>query len=39
MQAVFRESRNAERAARRLVNLALADGAMDNVTVAVVRVS
>jgi serine/threonine protein phosphatase PrpC len=39
MQAVFRESRNAERAARRLVNTALADGAMDNVSVAVVRVS
>ena len=39
MQAVFRESRNAERAARRLVNMALADGAMDNVSVAVVRVS
>jgi len=39
MQSILRESRNAERAARRLVNMALADGAMDNVSVAVVRVS
>ncbi|HKB01534.1 MAG TPA: protein phosphatase 2C domain-containing protein, partial [Gemmataceae bacterium] len=39
IQAVLREARNAERAARRLVNLTLAEGALDNVTVAVVRVS
>jgi protein phosphatase len=39
IQAVLREARNAERAARRLVNQALADWAMDNVTVAVVRIS
>jgi protein phosphatase len=39
IQGVLREARNAERAARRLVNLALADWALDNVTVAVVRVS
>jgi serine/threonine protein phosphatase PrpC len=39
IQGVLRESRNAERAARRLVNLALAEGAIDNVTVAVVRVA
>jgi protein phosphatase len=39
MQMILREARNAERAARRLVNIALADGAMDNVSVAVVRVS
>ena len=37
MQGVLQEARSAERAARRLVNLALYDGAMDNVTVAVVR--
>jgi serine/threonine protein phosphatase PrpC len=37
MQAVLREARSAERAARRFVNMALADGALDNVTVAVVR--
>jgi serine/threonine protein phosphatase PrpC len=39
MQAVLRESRNAEKAARRLVNMALAEGAADNVTVAVIRLS
>jgi protein phosphatase len=39
MQGVLRDARNAERAARRLVNLALYDGAMDNVTVAVVRIA
>ena len=39
MQAVLRESKTAERAARRLVNMVLADGAMDNVSVAVVRVA
>jgi serine/threonine protein phosphatase PrpC len=38
IQGVLRDARNAERAARRLVNLALYEGAMDNVTVAVVRV-
>jgi len=39
MQSVLRESRSAEKAARRLVNMVLADGAMDNVTVAVIRLS
>jgi serine/threonine protein phosphatase PrpC len=39
MQAVLREARNAERAARRFVNMTLAEGAMDNVTVAVIRFS
>jgi len=39
IQAVLRESRNAEKAARRLVNMALAEGAADNVTVAVIRLS
>ncbi|HEX3152230.1 MAG TPA: protein phosphatase 2C domain-containing protein [Gemmataceae bacterium] len=39
MQGVLRDARNAERAARRLVNLALFEGALDNVTVAVVRVA
>ena len=37
MQAVLREARSAERAARRLVNMALGDGALDNVTVAALR--
>lgn len=35
MQTALRESKTAERAARRLVNTALAAGALDNVTVAV----
>jgi protein phosphatase len=39
MQAVLRESRNAEIAARRLINMVLAEGAMDNATVAVIRIS
>jgi protein phosphatase len=39
MQAVLRDSRSAEKAARRLVNMVLADGATDNVTVAVIRLS
>ena len=39
MQAVLKDARNAERAARRLVNLALHEGALDNVTVAVIRVA
>ncbi|MBO0698130.1 MAG: protein phosphatase 2C domain-containing protein, partial [Zavarzinella sp.] len=39
IQGVLREARNAEQAARRLVNVALAEWALDNVTVAVVRVS
>jgi len=39
MQAVLRESKTAERASRRLVNMALADGAMDNVSVAVARIA
>jgi PPM family protein phosphatase len=39
IQGILREARNAERVARRLVNLTLAEGALDNVTVAVVRVS
>jgi serine/threonine protein phosphatase PrpC len=39
IQGVLNESRNAERAARRLVNLALVEGAIDNVTVAVVRIA
>ncbi len=39
MQGVLRETKNAERAARRLINMALFDGAQDNVTVAVVRAS
>jgi len=38
MQEVLRDARNAERAVRRLVNMALFDGAQDNVTVAVVRI-
>jgi PPM family protein phosphatase len=37
IEGVLKDSRSAERAARRLVNLALAEGALDNVTVAVVR--
>lgn len=37
LQAVLRDAKNAERAARRLVNMVLADGAQDNVSVAVVR--
>ena len=37
LEAVLRESHCAEKAARRLVNLAVLDGAMDNVTVAIVR--
>jgi PPM family protein phosphatase len=37
IEGVLREARNAERAARRQVNLALFEGAIDNVTVAVVR--
>jgi serine/threonine protein phosphatase PrpC len=39
IESVLRDARTAERAARRLVNLALYDGAADNVTVAVVRVA
>lgn len=39
LQAILRDSRNAEQAARRFVNMALGDGALDNVTVAVVRFS
>jgi len=39
IQAILKDARNAERAARRLVNLALAEGALDNVTVAVVRIA
>jgi serine/threonine protein phosphatase PrpC len=39
IQGVLDEARNAERAARRLVNLALYEGAIDNVTVAVIRVA
>lgn len=39
IQAILKDARNAERAARRLVNLALAEGAVDNVSVAVVRVA
>jgi serine/threonine protein phosphatase PrpC len=39
MQTVLRDSRNAEQAARRLINMALYDGAVDNVTVAVLRFS
>jgi PPM family protein phosphatase len=39
IEGVLHDARSAERAARRLVNLALADGAGDNLTVAVVRVS
>ena len=39
IQGTIKDARNAERAARRLVNLALAEGAIDNVTVAVVRVA
>jgi PPM family protein phosphatase len=39
IQAIIKDARNAERAARRLVNVALAEGAVDNVTVAVVRVA
>jgi PPM family protein phosphatase len=39
IQAVLREAKTAERAARRLVNMALADGAMDNVSVAVARMA
>jgi protein phosphatase len=39
IQAVLKEARSAERAARRLINLALSEWALDNVTVAVVRVS
>jgi serine/threonine protein phosphatase PrpC len=37
IQGALQEARNAERAARRLVNLALYEGAIDNVTVAVIR--
>jgi PPM family protein phosphatase len=39
IEAVLRESRTAEKAARRLINQALVNDATDNVTVAVVRVS
>jgi protein phosphatase len=39
IERVLRDARSAERAARRLVNLALAEGALDNVTVAVVRIA
>jgi len=39
IEAVLRESRSAEKAARRLINQALVNEANDNVTVAVVRVS
>ncbi|WP_020474395.1 protein phosphatase 2C domain-containing protein [Zavarzinella formosa] len=39
MEAVLRESPSAEKAARRLINMAILNGANDNVTVAVVRVS
>jgi serine/threonine protein phosphatase PrpC len=39
IQGVLKECRNAEHAARRLVNMALTEGAQDNVTVAVVRIS
>jgi serine/threonine protein phosphatase PrpC len=39
MEAILRESPNAEKAARRLINMAILNGANDNVTVAVVRVS
>jgi serine/threonine protein phosphatase PrpC len=37
IQAALRESKNAEQAARRLINAVLLDGAQDNVSVAVVR--
>jgi protein phosphatase len=37
IQTALRDSRNAEQAARRLINMALYDGAVDNVTVAVLR--
>ncbi len=37
IESIFRDAPNAERAARRLVNLANVEGATDNVTVAVVR--
>jgi serine/threonine protein phosphatase PrpC len=39
IQRVLREARNAEQAARRLVNVALSEWALDNVTVAAIRVS
>ena len=39
IEGVLRDVRNAERAVSRLVNLAIYDGAGDNVTVAVVRVA
>jgi PPM family protein phosphatase len=39
IQGVLKDARSAERAARRLVNLALHEGALDNVTVAVVRIA
>lgn len=39
MESVLREAKNAERAARRLINMALFEGAQDNVTVAVIRAS
>lgn len=38
IQAILEQSRSAEQAARRLVNRALVEGAIDNVTVAVLRV-
>jgi serine/threonine protein phosphatase PrpC len=39
IRAALREAHNAEQAARRLINLALAEWALDNVTVAAIRVS
>ncbi len=39
MEAVLRESATAEKAARRLINMAILNGANDNVTVAIVCVS
>ena len=39
MEATLRDSHSAEKAARRLINLAIMNGANDNVTVAVVRAS
>lgn len=39
MESVLREMHSAEKAARRLINLALINGANDNATVAIVRVS
>jgi PPM family protein phosphatase len=39
IQTVLREAKNAERAARRLINMVLLDGAQDNVSLAVVRAS